>query len=157
MPCFVVGQRYHSTLHQHSLLMKGKTNTGWNCDGKNSPKGCRSGITNFGQTANLNDFRCDQCNFDLCENCMVSTLKPSNQLQPDFVFEKGEYYYATVHQHPLLDRGKVGGWSCDGSKSPGGCRSGSGVSGLNDFRCSQCNFDLCEVCMAYHFDHDKNH
>ena len=161
MPSFVMGGRYHSTLHNHPLEMKGKRNTGWNCDAKNTMMGCRSGITDFGQTLNINDFRCDQCNFDLCENCMISSLKPRIQLQPDFVFEVGDYYFSTVHKHPLLDRGQIGGWSCDGAKEPGGCRSKiNGVSqsaGKSDFRCNQCNYDLCEVCMAYHFDHDKNH
>jgi len=42
---------------------------GWACNGRQTPGGCKSGITTFEQTRGMNRFRCDTCNYDLCEAC----------------------------------------------------------------------------------------
>lgn len=53
----------------HEMKDLGVTNTGWCCDGKQRPRGCRSGITDFGQTTGMKQYSCRACQYDLCEFC----------------------------------------------------------------------------------------
>ena len=45
---------------------------------------------------------------------------------------------------------------CDGGKLPGGCLSGitgfRQTKGLKRFRCTQCDYDLCEKCFNKYYD-----
>eukprot|EP01004_Peranema_trichophorum_P009092 NODE_7836_length_736_cov_144.752039_g7222_i0.p1 GENE.NODE_7836_length_736_cov_144.752039_g7222_i0~~NODE_7836_length_736_cov_144.752039_g7222_i0.p1 ORF type:complete len:185 (-),score=26.71 NODE_7836_length_736_cov_144.752039_g7222_i0:112-666(-) len=41
----------------------------WNCDGRKLPGGCKRGITDFNQTLAIQRFRCESCDFDLCDLC----------------------------------------------------------------------------------------
>lgn len=43
---------------------------GWLCDGAKKPSGCKSGISQFYQSAGLNRYRCNICNHDLCQKCV---------------------------------------------------------------------------------------
>ena len=36
------------------------------------PGGCKSGITGFYQTNGMKRYRCNLCDFDLCERCLIS-------------------------------------------------------------------------------------
>ena len=73
-------------------------------------------------------------------------------------FELYKYYKATVHQHPLkfLDITMSNKWSCDGRNLPSKCLNGitdfDHTDGIKRFRCFQCDFDLCEVCMINYLD-----
>lgn len=53
-----------------------------------------------------------------------------------------------------LSRVYVSGWLCDGANEfPGGCKSGishaSQTAGMVSFRCTLCNYDLCERCYNF--------
>jgi len=51
---------------------------GWMCEGRLMEGGCRSFCIDFNQTGNMNRYRCDICDFDLCIRCMLAGI-------PDFV------------------------------------------------------------------------
>lgn len=53
----------------HLLQCQGVPDDGWRCDGADRPNGCRSGIYDFDQTAGLERFSCEICEFDLCRAC----------------------------------------------------------------------------------------
>ena len=62
--------------------------------------------------------------------------------------------------HILLDRtGYTENWACDGRKHPGGCArgcTGFGQSaGWGRFRCSMCDYDLCDRCFDRCFEQDS--
>jgi len=63
-----------SDCHQHILNLVDRDN-GWGCDGRNTSSSCLSGITGFRQTNGMSRYRCDDCDFDLCEKCMIFHLK----------------------------------------------------------------------------------
>jgi len=54
----------------HPLTSLGTSrNNGWACDARKAPGGCRAGITGFFQSDGLGRYRCDTCDYDLCEKC----------------------------------------------------------------------------------------
>jgi len=66
------------SFHQHNLFYNDNDN-GWRCDGRNAfSDGCKSGITSFHQTDGIKRFRCDPCDFDLCEKCLIYALCNKN-------------------------------------------------------------------------------
>ena len=68
---YLFRNKYISEVHEHPLFFLDITmDNGWGCDGRKLPGGCLSGITGFNQTIGIKRFRCEQCDFDLCENCM---------------------------------------------------------------------------------------
>ena len=116
---------------------------------------CYSGITGFNQTKGIPRFRCEKCDFDLCENCMINyTDKESYSLN--------KLYKVDVHKHPLqfLDKTKDNGWKCDGGKFELKCFSGitdfHQTKSIPRFRCEKCDFDLCENCMDYYYNKENN-
>jgi len=54
----------------HVLVCRGKTNSGWACDARNERGGCAHGPHGFYQSRNWVDWRCSQCNYDLCGLCV---------------------------------------------------------------------------------------
>ena len=68
---YELNKSYKVSAHNHPLLFLGLTkDSGWACDGRKLKDKCLSGITDFKQTKGFERFRCDQCDFDLCRNCM---------------------------------------------------------------------------------------
>lgn len=41
----------------------------WVCDGRNAAGGCKSGITAYDDHVGVARFRCEACDYDLCQNC----------------------------------------------------------------------------------------
>ena len=61
--------------HPHKLKYVVRDN-GWGCDGRRTEvfAGCKSGIEGFGSSYGLKRFRCEVCDFDLCEKCLIFGL-----------------------------------------------------------------------------------
>eukprot|EP00961_Rhodomonas_salina_P026625 359815-Rhodomonas_salina.1 len=55
----------------HRLAFKGKNDTQWACNGRETEEGCRRGCTDFGQSSTWDCWRCDACDFDLCDQCFA--------------------------------------------------------------------------------------
>lgn len=55
--------------HPHELVRNHRDN-GWGCDGRRQSGGCRRG---GGSTSGVPRFRCDSCDFDLCDACIRYT------------------------------------------------------------------------------------
>lgn len=54
----------------HPLQAVGPSSCGnWCCDGRSDPGGCKSFISDFGQTQGIERFRCSVCDYDLCRRC----------------------------------------------------------------------------------------
>ena len=140
---------YYSLAHDHPLIFLDKSSeNGWACDGRNLIKKCFSGITNFNQTKGIPRFRCEICDFDLCENCM-------NYYRKKKFYEINKGYIVNCHSHPLIYKGITNtGWACDGKNLKEKCFSGINdfrqTNGMENFRCDKCDFDLCGNCMDYH-------
>ena len=153
---FELYKYYKATCHEHPLKYLGTTmDNGWGCDGRKLPSKCFSGITGFKQTKDIKRFRCMQCDYDLCENCMNNYKCKNN-------YELNKSYKVNIHPHPLVFLGetKDNGWACDGRKLKDKCLSGINdfrqTNGFERFRCDDCDFDLCRNCMDYYYSHDKN-
>lgn len=151
---YLLGKSYYSKVHGHPLVFLDKTkDNGWACDGRKLIDNCFTGITGFQQTKGISRFRCDECDFDLCEKCM-------NHYRREIFYEINKSYKASVHQHDLICLGKSDedDWLCDG-KNYGGCMSGiTGfyqTKGVERFRCDDCNFDLCKNCMDFYYSPKK--
>ncbi|KAH3744260.1 hypothetical protein Pelo_14345 [Pelomyxa schiedti] len=61
------------SVHDHALLNVVNDN-GWACDARALPRGCARGITAFRQTGGMERWRCDECDFDLCDLDMRAYL-----------------------------------------------------------------------------------
>ena len=59
-----------TTVHPH--IMTYKTSLSWTCDGKDIGHGCYSVNYHFPKAKPR--FRCDECDFDLCDKCIVHYL-----------------------------------------------------------------------------------
>jgi len=77
----------------------------------------------------------------------------SQESERPLVFALGNNYKVSVHEH-LLKYVEKDGWICNGMSIPGGCKSkftpsgGFGqTKGKPRFRCSDCDYDLCEKCV----------
>jgi hypothetical protein len=152
---YLFRKKYYSQAHEHPLVFLDKSeDNGWACDGKNLINKCFSGITDFHQTQNIPRFRCEKCDFDLCENCM-------NYYRKKKFYEFNKSYKATCHSHPLtfLGTSDADNWLCDGKKLPEKCFSGITdfyqTKGFERFRCDKCDFDLCRNCMDFYLKDKK--
>ena len=65
---------FNVSKHDHILKFVHKDN-GWSCDGRNFEKKCLRGITGFFKTNGIMRFRCEECDFDLCDKCLIDNLK----------------------------------------------------------------------------------
>ena len=130
------------------IFLDKSAENGWACNGKFFPNKYLSGITDFNQTKNIPIFRCEQCDFDLCENCM-------NYYRKKNYFELFKVYKVYIHPHPLTYIGVRNNerWLCDGKSFQGACLSGitdfDQSKNMPRFRCEKCNFDLCKNCIFH--------
>ena len=67
---FKIGETCRTSVHPH--IMQYMTSISWSCDGKTLPHGCYSRISSF--NAVTPRFRCSQCDFDLCDKCIVNYI-----------------------------------------------------------------------------------
>ena len=148
---YLINKPYHTQVHQHPLIFIDKTSdNGWACNGKDLSNRCFSGITGFYQSQGIPRFRCEKCDFDLCENCV-------NFYRKKKFYEMHQPYKAGCHSHGLVYLGKAeeDNWLCDGRKFKEGCFSGFNnfkqTKGSHRFRCDKCDFDLCGNCMDYYY------
>ena len=80
------------------------------------------------------------------------------ELKGNNSFELYKYYKSTTHEHPLkyLDVTMDNGWYCNGRSLENKCFSGiedfRKTKGIKRFRCMQCDYDLCELCMKNYYD-----
>lgn len=152
---YLLNKKYYTSAHKHPLTFLDKSrDNGWRCNGRDLNEKCFSGITDFNQSKNVARFRCEKCDFDLCENCM-------NHYKQNIVYVLNQFYKTTVHPHPLkfLDKTKDNGWFCDGRKLKEKCLSRINdfqqTKGFERFRCDKCDFDLCRNCMDFYFQKNK--
>ena len=155
---FELYKYYQASIHNHALKYLDTTmDNGWSCDGQKINGGCLLGLNNINKSKNIKRFRCEQCNYDLCEKCMMKYYDDKWKIKNDnsnnrsfYLFEKK--YYSNVHPHPLifLDKSHDNGWSCDIKQCLSGAADDFQSYGLPRFRCAKCDFDLCENCMNYY-------
>ena len=151
---YLFKKQYLSQAHEHPLIFLDKSKEdGWACNGKFFTNKCLSGITDFNQTKNIPRFRCEKCDFDLCENCMNFSRKKN-------FYELNKEYKVNVHRHPLKFLGiRNEGWLCDGKNLKEKCLSEitdfNQTDGFERFRCDKCDFDLCRNCMDYYYNNKK--
>ena len=62
--------------HPHPLVRGVRTDGRWACDGRSARGGCKKGITDFNQTAGLENYCCIACDYDLCLGCVLLSLVP---------------------------------------------------------------------------------
>ena len=67
---FELGETVMTTVHPHKMTYK--TSSDWYCDGRRLEHGCFS--RNFIFPVTKPRFRCDECDFDLCDKCIVHYL-----------------------------------------------------------------------------------
>ena len=143
---YLLGKSYYSQVHEHPLVFLDKTqDNGWACNAKDLINKCFSGITFFNQSDGIPRFRCEKCDFDLCENCM-------NYYRTKKFYEINRAYKVSCHSHALVYLGKSDGsdgWKCDGVNLKERCLSGitdfDQSKGFERFRCEKCDFDFDTV------------
>ena len=112
---------FESRYHTHPLN-KAVNGALWICDI------CNTEYTNESEVS----FRCKLCNFDICKNC--KSLEESGATI-DYVF------LSKSHSHLLKDENKKDNtWFCDV------CSKSYKRNNSKRFRCSECNFNLCDDC-----------
>jgi len=67
---FEMGETCKTSVHPH--IMTYMTTISWFCDGRKLPHGCYS--INYSFNSSTPRFRCNQCDFDLCDECIVHYL-----------------------------------------------------------------------------------
>ena len=67
---FELGETVMTTVHPH--IMTYKTSYSWNCDGRHLEHGCYS--INYHFPMDKPRFRCSDCDFDLCDKCIIHYL-----------------------------------------------------------------------------------
>ena len=66
----------------HPLEVLGTSqDNGWSCSGMNFPGGCKKGCTGFRQSTGWDRWRCTQCDFDLCDQCLESKRVPEGSTE----------------------------------------------------------------------------
>ena len=148
---YLLNKTYLSQIHEHPLIFLDKTeDTGWICKGNDLVNGCYSGISSPNKSSGIPRFRCQKCNFNLCENCM-------NYYKKKAFYEINNYYKVSVHSHPLIFLGVSDrdDWLCDGKDLKEKCLSNLTdfyqTKGVERFRCEICNYDLCKNCMDFYY------
>ena len=128
----------HLLFHEH-MVKKVQNNKGWKCDIIKSRGFCNSGMNEFYQSKTVSSWRCDQCDYDICENCMIELYAW------DLRAKQGSYMRdllvkPRIHKHFLIKSERKTGWVCDG-----GCKKHNKSS---RYRCIKgCDYDLCEECL----------
>ena len=103
--------------HNHTLKNAKNRSTDWFCNICKSQYSAGSVIR----------YRCDECNFDLCEKCIS---KASSVFRPH------------LHIHILYDcTSRNTDWNCNN------CKSIYKAHEVGRFRCNQCDYDACSRCI----------
>eukprot|EP00727_Mastigamoeba_balamuthi_P002630 m51a1_g12364 hypothetical protein (761) ;mRNA; f:580269-582847 len=127
---------FRSAWHPHLLTLCTRDN-GWACDGRSQAGGCRRGITGFHQTSGVTRFRCEQCDYDLCPDCIAASISPSEVV-------------SASHEHTLKLSSRNTSWYCNGKYLAGGCKGkSSSGTGRVRYRCDACDFDFCPDCLVF--------
>ena len=134
--CYLEQLNSRRCTNGHVLVSLGTSkDNGWLCNGVKEG-GCRSQDCGFKTTKGVPRFRCETCDYDLCDRCYANPPAPKG-------CEGG-------HKLRALGLTRDNGWSCDGSKIYGACKRGlKGIkqtTGIFRFRCEVCDFDLCDQC-----------
>ncbi|KAH3766627.1 hypothetical protein Pelo_1470 [Pelomyxa schiedti] len=135
-------------LHLHPLVLCGVRGQEWRCDGERQPGGCRRGVntTNYITTQR---WRCDACDFDLCDLDAASFRVPAPWAGSGAEATASVRVY--IHQHPLYSTRTEGEWICDARSEPGSClrgivgMGGKSCRGVSRWQCRECDFDLCDL------------
>ena len=152
---YLLDKKYFSQIHEHPLTFVDKSqDNGWMCYGNNMTNKCFSGIEDINQSKGIPRFKCEKCDFNLCENCM-------DFYKTKIYYEINKTYYVSVHSHPLTFLGvsEIDYWLCDGKDLKEKCLSGIRdffqTKGVERFRCEYCNYDLCRNCVDFYYS--QNH
>ena len=81
--CMITGKKHPSAEEEtprapkcpngHALVSLGTSrDNGWACDARKTPGGCKRGCTDFRQSAGWPRFRCERCDWDLCDMCVAA-------------------------------------------------------------------------------------
>jgi hypothetical protein len=166
---FELNKLYRANIHEHPLKFLGYTKTHkWICDATRLPCKCLSNIDDFNKSTNFKRFRCSECDYDLCENCMNKYYIKNYVIKNDNSDNENIYslyrkYFTSIHPHPLIFLDKTRNndrWVCDGKDLKNKCFSGMNNftqgSNIPRFRCDKCNYDLCKKCMN-HYKRKENY
>ena len=72
---FIIGEKIKVNCHLHIMTYM-KRSFGWSCDGRNLPSGCYSEDSHFNSSSPR--YRCNICDFDLCDKCVVKYINFDN-------------------------------------------------------------------------------
>ena len=76
----------------------------------------------------INRYRCNQCDFDLCEKCKSKV---------------GVFFRPQLHNHNLYDcTSRKTNWYCNN------CKSSYKAHEVGRYRCNQCDYDVCSRCLC---------
>ena len=129
--------------YHHHILEHIYRDRFWSCNGRNLGKGCAfTGFKSSKDSLGLKRFRCNICDFDLCEPCMDQyNAIPQNN------------YEVKRHPHKISRIWDNIHWVCNGITVDGKCKSNTqGIIMTADskkYGCQGCNFYLCELCMNH--------
>ena len=89
---------------------------------------------------------------DIEENGVVKNSdinKQTDEEKKKIRFEMGEICMTTCHPHEMKFMRSLA-WTCDGAHLEQGCEYGKKIFRSDEarFRCSQCDFDLCDKCIV---------
>ena len=60
--------------HEHNLKKNQGVRQGWNCNKIPGATRCMSGLTDFYQSDGMVGYFCEECGFDMCENCIKADI-----------------------------------------------------------------------------------
>lgn len=86
----------------HPLVCMGHQDCGWACDNLKEPDGCLRGCTGFYQSASWIDYRCNECEYDLCDLCVERALQKleCNQSEPHIAIPMEHANATTIKKLP---------------------------------------------------------
>jgi len=128
---------YLHPMHNHPLYFT-RNNTPWQCDGlRKKSGGCPKNNTVFSPR-----FRCENCDFDLCDLCL-------DMKSPTY----GTLIKYHKHPHPLQCTAREDSSTMNCSECLYSYQTGN-LRRVYRFRCDMCNYNLCEKCLLKENYHD---
>mmetsp|Transcript_129797 Transcript_129797/g.361666 ORF Transcript_129797/g.361666 Transcript_129797/m.361666 type:complete len:358 (+) Transcript_129797:80-1153(+) len=67
----------------HTLKLEALPASSWICERQKDGTGCKSGLTNKSNTRGMPRYRCEACDYNLCEKCHKSRLEVMTGRNPD--------------------------------------------------------------------------